>query len=109
MATEQEVQNEAEGMVGDLMKAIAERIPIKLVPAENRRGMAEEFVAFLGKLVEFFEANLPSSAAKNAAILVFVQRLGLDRVPEDSAFVTMVLVDATKSLARKARKARRGD
>lgn len=101
-----EVKDEAEGIVEALVKDLAEKVPVAVIPADTRREVAEEFVGFLGKLVEFFEKNLPASAAKNAAILFFVNRLELDKVPRDTAFITLTLIDAMKRHAKKARKAR---
>ena len=99
-------ENESEALITHLVKALQADVPSSVVPADMRQQVAEEFVEFLGKLVSFFEANMPATPAKNAALLVFYDRLGLDRVPKSTAVTMMALVEAAKNLARKARKLR---
>jgi hypothetical protein len=99
--------DESATLIQALEERLAQRVPIKLLAAANRRQLSEAFVDTLGRLVEFLEQFRPMNQGQMAALLYFVESLKPDHVGKDNSFIMATLVDAAKHASRELRRARR--
>ncbi len=92
-------------MKAEIARKLLDRIPASIVPVEAYEQVADQFLDFLGRVVEFCEKNADHmTTPRAAALLYFVTQFTPNHVGRDQADVIEALVQGAKAGARELRR-----
>lgn len=91
-------------MKAELTAKLESLVPAKVCPPEARDAMADQFLDYLGRVVEFCEKQEHLTVARVAALLYFMTQFTPAHVGQDQASVIEALVQGAKAGARELRR-----
>ena len=87
-----------------LTSKLESMVPVKICPPEARDAMVDQFIDYLGRVVEFCEGQEHLTVARVAAMLYFMTQFTPSHVGADQACVIEALVQGAKVAARELRR-----